>query len=386
MAILEITVFVSVGTPFDTYYEDLGYKIPRKKDKKGRIVADRRQKILVKVNDLPKGSNIKLTKICDYCLKEIKNQRYADILRDRDYRGKDSCKNCHGEKLSEILSDKEIPEGLSLAERYPQLITEWDTERNGKTAWEVYAHSGINSWWICQNNPEHRYDMTIDRKTKRNHKCPYCSNYRVDNSNCLATTHPELAKEWHPTKNGDLTPYDVVYGSNKNVWWLGQCNHEWEAIIVSRTKGHGCELCVRESRRGEGHHNWKGGISSIHEYLRKRLIKWKNDSMKYSNFKCILTGDNFDVIHHQYGFDLILQQALNETKLELKENISNYSDSELKNLENKCLEIHYRYPLGVCLRADVHNLFHELYGRGSNTPEQFEEFKIRWDNGEFKIP
>ena len=30
---------------------------------------------------------------------------------------------------------------------------------------------------------------------------------------------PDLAKQWHPTKNGDLKPMDVTYGSKKKVWW-----------------------------------------------------------------------------------------------------------------------------------------------------------------------
>ena len=29
---------------------------------------------------------------------------------------------------------------------------------------------------------------------------------KVVKSNCLATLNPELAKEWHPTKNNRLTP------------------------------------------------------------------------------------------------------------------------------------------------------------------------------------
>lgn len=32
----------------------------------------------------------------------------------------------------------------------------------------------------------------------------------------LSVTHPELAAQWHPTKNAELTP-----GSGKKVWW--QC-------------------------------------------------------------------------------------------------------------------------------------------------------------------
>ena len=34
----------------------------------------------------------------------------------------------------------------------------------------------------------------------------------------LLETHPELAKQWHPIKNGELSPKDFVSGSGKKVW------------------------------------------------------------------------------------------------------------------------------------------------------------------------
>ena len=62
--------------------------------------------------------------------------------------------------------------------------------------------------------------------------------------NDLKTRYPEIAKEWHPTKNGVLTADDVVSGSNKKVWWLGNCGHEWEAVVSSRALSHtGCPIC-----------------------------------------------------------------------------------------------------------------------------------------------
>jgi len=36
----------------------------------------------------------------------------------------------------------------------------------------------------------------------------------------LVIKYPELAKEWHPTKNGDLKPTDVTKGYDKKAWWL----------------------------------------------------------------------------------------------------------------------------------------------------------------------
>ena len=59
----------------------------------------------------------------------------------------------------------------------------------------------------------------------------------MDIENTLASRYPELAKEWHPSKNGNLTPYDVSYGSGKRVWWLGKCGHDWDAKITNRVYG-----------------------------------------------------------------------------------------------------------------------------------------------------
>ena len=62
-------------------------------------------------------------------------------------------------------------------------------------------------------------------------------------SGSLEDKYPEIAKEWHPTKNGDLTPDQVTPGSSRKVWWMCIQEHEWEAVIASRTRGTGCPYC-----------------------------------------------------------------------------------------------------------------------------------------------
>ena len=59
----------------------------------------------------------------------------------------------------------------------------------------------------------------------------------IDKEKSLAYRLPELAKEWHPTKNSVLTACDVSCGSNMKVWWFGTCGHEWEASIKERVRG-----------------------------------------------------------------------------------------------------------------------------------------------------
>ena len=59
----------------------------------------------------------------------------------------------------------------------------------------------------------------------------------------LAQSNPSLASEWHPTKNGNITPYQVSPNSSKKVWWKGECGHEWFSAISSRNRGCGCPIC-----------------------------------------------------------------------------------------------------------------------------------------------
>ena len=50
----------------------------------------------------------------------------------------------------------------------------------------------------------------------------------------LADGYPELVKEWSD-KNGDLKPDKVTYGSNKIVWWKGNCGHEFSYTDTADT-------------------------------------------------------------------------------------------------------------------------------------------------------
>ncbi len=61
-------------------------------------------------------------------------------------------------------------------------------------------------------------------------------------NNSLAMVHPELIAEWSE-KNLPLTPDTVTYGSNKVMWWKGDCGHEWQSSIKSRSAGEKCPIC-----------------------------------------------------------------------------------------------------------------------------------------------
>ena len=63
---------------------------------------------------------------------------------------------------------------------------------------------------------------------------------------------PGLVKEWHPTKNVKIKPYDVTPGSGKRIWWICQKGHEWQAVIYSRNHGSGCPYCYKLKSADDG--------------------------------------------------------------------------------------------------------------------------------------
>ena len=61
----------------------------------------------------------------------------------------------------------------------------------------------------------------------------------------LAVVNPGLAKEWHPSRNGELNPRNVTPGSGRKIWWICSSGHEWQAPVYSRNRGSNCPVCKR---------------------------------------------------------------------------------------------------------------------------------------------
>ncbi|MFD1445783.1 zinc-ribbon domain-containing protein [Oceanobacillus profundus] len=146
----------------------------------------------------------------------------------------------------------------SVQYKHPSIAQEWHPSKNGNLTPEIISKwSTKKVWWMCIKG--HEWEAYINNRTKRNDGCPYCSGRYATEETCLLTLNPELASEWHPTKNGDLTPRDITPNSNKKVWWLCSQNpkHEWQAVVGSRFKSKadskGCPFC--SGKRASEEHN-----------------------------------------------------------------------------------------------------------------------------------
>ncbi|MEZ4287356.1 MAG: zinc-ribbon domain-containing protein [Polyangiales bacterium] len=127
--------------------------------------------------------------------------------------------------------------GESLAQTHPQLANRWHPGKNAMAPSAVNASHTASVRWVCdaghafERSPLH---MIAD------HSCPHCALA----SNSLAANFPEIAAEWHPHRNGDLTADQIEPDHKMTAWWVCSKGHEFQATVRSRTKSHGrCPKC-----------------------------------------------------------------------------------------------------------------------------------------------
>lgn len=144
-----------------------------------------------------------------------------------------------------------------LATKYPDLAMQWHPTQNGELkATEVTSNSHRKVWWLLPyDDPEtgkhfdFEWEATIANRRYGN-GCPYLSNQAVwPGYNDLETKDPELAKQWHPTKNGELKPTEITTKSPRKIWWYlpyddpktgKHFDFEWCISVGHRTRGHEC--------------------------------------------------------------------------------------------------------------------------------------------------
>ena len=150
------------------------------------------------------------------------------------------CPYCAGQKVLKGYND--------LKTKNPKLAKEWHPTKNGNLKPEMLTYaSNKKVWWQCSKG--HEWETSIYSRNNDGRGCPYCAGQKVlKGYNDLKTKNPKLAKEWHPTKNNDLTPNDVMPNSHKKVWWQCKLGHEWEATVGDRNRGTGCPICKRQNR------------------------------------------------------------------------------------------------------------------------------------------
>lgn len=167
---------------------------------------------------------------------------------------------------------KATPE-YNLAVLYPSLAREWHPTKNGcKTPFDFLPGSNKKVWWLCDNG--HEYHSTPGNRVCGT-GCNVCAKKATCEDENLMVCKPTVATYWHPTKNGDKTPFDFRPMSNKKVWWRCDEGHEWQRPICDMDEGNSpnCQQCRYAWLPFEEAREWvrKSPIRKINEW--KEIIR-----------------------------------------------------------------------------------------------------------------
>lgn len=179
------------------------------------------------------------------------SHQYPATVHERALGG--GCSLCRGLRVDHTNS---------LATKRPDVAAQWHTTLNGDlTPDKVTVRSGIYVWWQCPEgsaDEPHEWRTIIANRTGAagagtGSGCRVCAGQAPTRSTSLGAVNPVLAAQWHPTLNGDLTPWDVLPKSDRIVNWQCPVNpsHVWPATVGNRSMGRGCPECrlVRTSEK-----------------------------------------------------------------------------------------------------------------------------------------
>ncbi len=189
------------------------------------------------------------------------------------------------------------------------------------------------------------------------------------------------------TKGFNLVSFPNGYYSNQSIIkYTCSLGHYNSKKICSLITNPVCRPCSNKRNSGKNKGSWRGGITPLRTFLDKKIAKWKKASAAFYNYKCAITGESFDDIHHLVSFSCILSETLSELNLK-NATVSEFTEEEMTAVTNLFVEKHELYGYGIPLARKVHTLFHSIYGQNEFTyPNQFYEFVDRINSGEILLP
>ena len=277
----------------------------------GAYFHKKKEKADAKKSEFFKRHNIKLIRLREKPLKKIRDddiligrngieKKHLNILINyilRKYDISDKKFNAYL-KSKRFLNDdlyrelmsyfpSPIPEN-SILFTHPRLVKEWDYEKNSPLRPENFSKgSEYSAWWLCPKG--HSYDQNIGNRT-RGSNCPYCSGQRVGKDNNLVVRYPNIASEWHPSKNGGLRPEGFMPGTHQEAWWLCPKGHSYKKAIgtkVSAGYKRGCPKCA--------------GLGRTSEEVIKKARELHSDIYDYSKLVYKKSSEKFTVICKIHG-------------------------------------------------------------------------------------
>ena len=326
------------------HYEELGYIFTKIGDE-----------FKIKVEDLPKGSHIKVDCECDGCGKKL-NIIYKNYNKTKKEEGETYCKDCASKFYGgENIRRKHLENGKSFEQwcienNRQDILDRWDYKLNDCSPSEVNYCSNNCYWFKCLLNNKHCSEYkSLNRIIngaegyKQCKQCKSIGQYIVDNFG-----EDFLWEVW--SDKNEKSPFEYSMGSKVKVWWkCKEGKHEDYLRSCDGGKHYSfrCRKCIKHPS-GEEHPNWNPNLTQEERELGRQLEGYNTfvkEVFKRDSYTCQCCGQHGGILnaHHLNGY--------------------NWDKKHRMDINN-----------AITLCDGCHKKFHKIYGYGNNSKEQFKEF------------
>lgn len=229
-----------------------------------------------------------------------------------------------------------------------------------------YINSNEHLLVICDKG--HKYPVNFDN-FHTGYRCPTCA----------GNVKYEYEKVKQDFEEAGYILLSTEYVNNHSrMLVICDKGHHTDKSYYSILLGTGCNTCFYENNRGSNHASWRGGITPLRHFLRENLNEWKATSLVSTNYTCDVTGLRGRLeVHHKIPFHRIVEEVLRELRLDVKESIGLYTETEIKELIAMTNKIHSK-TLGAPLLKEVHVFYHSIFGYKNNTVKQYDFFRVHY--------
>lgn len=305
------------------YYENLGYEIPRYKNRNGMVVR-KGTKIIVKVEDLSMGSHAEVEVLCDQCNKTKVIKEYKTYLKDHN-NNKNNIDICNECRL------KNMPNNL---------LRIYGVNSPSKLNWvkEKIRQTTMNNFGV--QYPLQSPDILNKlQQTNLNKYGCICSAQAPEIKEKII----QINMERYGAKSA-FENLEIKLKIRRTIF------KKYGAFNITQSDFY------KANYSGENSSNWKGGITPENKKIREseEYKQWRISVFKRDNYTCQICGKSGIKLNAHH-----LENFADNPELRL----------DVNNGVTLCLEHH---------DSRIQGSFHNVYGTHSNTKKQFEEYEQQY--------
>lgn len=236
-------------------YENLGYSIPRYKNKQNKLSVKMGTKITVKVADLSEGSSVGVDIQCDGCSKVLANIPWIRYIKLVKTDGTYYCQKCavilfgHENMRKNLIKTRKTFYDWCIENDRQDILDRWDYELNDLNPTEITYATKNKIYFKCprdihKSKLQAIYSITKDKNSSI--ICHYCNSFAQVGIDNICTDFLEKYWDWDKNNEIGINPWKTAHSSKNQVYLKCQktdYHGSYKTTCNNFNRNKGCPYC-----------------------------------------------------------------------------------------------------------------------------------------------